>query len=482
MAKVRPFVLAGTWYPAQPEPLREQVASYLATAATVVRPRGTPRIAIVPHAGYDFSGPTAGRLYSLLAGHRYDAVFILAPSHRTRLPRAALSGLDAFATPLGEVPIAVDIVQALASSPWFDIDDRAHAFEHAVEIQLPLLQCALPAGTPIVPILVPHLDRTARQQTAAALDRWRDDRHLLLVSSDFTHYGREYGYVPFTEDVPTRLEQLDTGAILKILAHDSDGLVEYGAATGITMCGLDAVAVALSASPPAGYEAALLGYARSARPQSATSPCRSATRRSSSCAAEAAIIPLTARERALPRRTRSARRSRAAVRGERAPDPARPIAARRGVDLQGGLSVPRGAFVTLTDRAGQLARMHRLHRADPAAGRGRPDGAAAAATDDPRFVPLREDDVAHIEIEVSVLSPLRSVPGPQDIEIGRHGILLRKGRRRAVFLPQVADRTGLGPADHARPSGHQGRARGRAPGETIANSRYSRPKVAEERG
>ncbi len=264
MPNVRPPVLAGSWYPAEPAVLRARVQDYLAGADVGARPSGKPRVAVAPHAGYEYSGPTAGKLYGLLAGQVYAAVFILAPSHRARLRRAALTGVDAFATPLGEVPVAGEIVRALADSPCFEIDDRAHALEHAIEIQLPLLQCALPAGTPIVPILVPHLDRDARRRTAAALSRWRDERYLFIVSSDFTHYGADYGYVPFAQDIPHRLEQLDTGAILKILAHDGDGLVAYGAATGITMCGLDAAAVALTGAAPLGYEAALLDYARSA--------------------------------------------------------------------------------------------------------------------------------------------------------------------------------------------------------------------------
>jgi len=92
----------------------------------------------------------------------------------------------------------------------------------------------------------------------------RDAGTLVIVSSDFTHYGASYGYVPFTEDVPEALEKLDAGAILKILAADPEGLLEYGRATGITMCGLEACALALSCGLPGGYEAALLDYRRSA--------------------------------------------------------------------------------------------------------------------------------------------------------------------------------------------------------------------------
>ena len=84
-----------------------------------------------------------------------------------------------------------------------------------------------------------------------------------MVSTDFTHYGASYGYVPFTGDLPAALERLDTGAILKILAADPAGLLEYGRETGITMCGLEAAAVALERGLPPGYEGALINYSRS---------------------------------------------------------------------------------------------------------------------------------------------------------------------------------------------------------------------------
>ncbi len=263
MTAVRPPVLAGSWYPADPERLRQRVQTYLEGADPAKVPAGAPIIAMAPHAGYEYSGPVAGALFAALGQRQFDAVFILAPNHRAPLERPALSSAEAFATPLGQVPVATEIVADLAATGAYTVNDRAHGFEHAVEIQLPLLQCALPENTPIVPILVPHLSPSMRLEAARGLDRWRDSHHLFLVSSDLTHFGAEYGYQPFTEDIPRRIEQLDTGAILKILAHDAPGLLAYGKETGITMCGLEAAAVVLDAPAPADYQAALLDYARS---------------------------------------------------------------------------------------------------------------------------------------------------------------------------------------------------------------------------
>ncbi len=265
MTPVRKSVLSGTWYPADPVTLATEIDRYLAGADPAKRPAGRALMAVVPHAGYTYSGPTAGQAYGLLAGERPDRVIILAPNHRVPLVRCALPNCDAFATPLGTVPLDTAACAELLARPGFIRAEPAHAAEHAVEIQLPFLQRLWPTAPPaIVPILVPTLDSLVRAEAARGLAELWDHRTLLVISSDFTHYGAAYGYVPFREDIPLALEQLDSGAILKILAGDAEGLLAYRDQTGITMCGLEAAALALTCGLPRGYEAALLDYRRSA--------------------------------------------------------------------------------------------------------------------------------------------------------------------------------------------------------------------------
>jgi len=202
---------------------------------------------VVPHAGYVYSGSTAGKLLGLLRETPPGRIILLAPSHRVALDRIALSGAWAFATPLGTVEVDQTAVEQLAENESFAKNDRAHAEEHAIEIQLPPIQRTWPDAVPrIVPLLVPHLSAAQRRDAAAALAELADRDTLFLVSTDFTHYGASYGYVPFTENLPAALEELDSGAILKILAADPEGLLEYGRKTG-----------------PDGYEGALIDYSRS---------------------------------------------------------------------------------------------------------------------------------------------------------------------------------------------------------------------------
>jgi len=264
MKTVRPPVLGGSWYPADAAELAASVDAWLAAADPARRPAGRPWLAVSPHAGHAFSGPVAGKLFGLLREDRPGTIFLLAPNHRMPLQDIALSGYEAFGTPLGPVPVDRAACDQLAARDGFQTQDEAHKMEHAVEILLPFIQRTWPTDPPpIVPMLVPTSEPAVLEKAARALREVAGREDLLLISSDFTHYGPAFGYVPFTEDIPMALERLDAGAILKILAGDAPGLREYGQETGITMCGLPACCVALGEGPPPGYEAALLDYARS---------------------------------------------------------------------------------------------------------------------------------------------------------------------------------------------------------------------------
>ena len=261
-SRTRTAVLAGTWYPDDPATLSAQVRAYTA-ADPATTPAGRPAVLLVPHAGYAYSGAVAGRGWGLLAGRSYDRVVILAPNHRRALDDIALPETSAYATPLGEVAVDREACERLAECPAFRGDTGAHDLEHAVEIQIPFLQTVLSPAPPIVPLLVPPLDGPRRVAAAAALSPFADGRTLFVVSTDLTHYGATYGYLPFTEDVPENLRRLDMGALDAVLAWDAARLLAYGRETGITMCGLEAAALVLSVPWTTPPRTALIDYARS---------------------------------------------------------------------------------------------------------------------------------------------------------------------------------------------------------------------------
>lgn len=260
---VRPSALAGRWYPADAGELRRSVAAFLALADPGAAPSGRPVLAVAPHAGHAWSGAAAGRVFGLLRGRAYERILLLAPNHSRYLEGPSAPPADAYATPLGRVAVDREGREALVAAGVATSVASAHALEHAEEIQLPFLQVLWDEPPPVLPLLIPRLTAAARADLAAALAPWADGRALVVVSTDFTHYGDAFGYVPFEENVPERLAALDGGALDRIEARDAAGLLAYRERTGITMCGLDAAALALSLPWDPSLDIRRLTYERS---------------------------------------------------------------------------------------------------------------------------------------------------------------------------------------------------------------------------
>jgi len=183
MNLVRPTAVAGLFYDAASGPLRASLSAMLesAPAAALHRP---PRILILPHAGYVYSGRTAAAGYKLLSPHQFQRVVILCPAHSVPLRGMALPECSSFATPLGEVPLDLAAMAELDGMPAVARNAEAHRFEHAIEVQLPFLQYQLQEFK-LVPLVVGHCPPAA---VAEVLERLMDDQTLLVVSTDLSHY------------------------------------------------------------------------------------------------------------------------------------------------------------------------------------------------------------------------------------------------------------------------------------------------------
>ena len=145
MASVRPAAVAGTFYPGDSRSLAAELDDLLGGVEQLAPRLGFPKALIVPHAGYIYSGPVAARAYDELAAARgiVRRVVMLGPVHRVPVRGLALPGTDAFATPLGTVPIDRDALRAVQDLPQVVKSDPAHALEHSLEVQLPFLQKVL---------------------------------------------------------------------------------------------------------------------------------------------------------------------------------------------------------------------------------------------------------------------------------------------------------------------------------------------------
>ncbi|MCK6408949.1 AmmeMemoRadiSam system protein B [Thauera sp.] len=186
LASIRPAAVAGQFYPHDERVLRTQLAELL-TTAVALEAAPSPKAIIVPHAGYIYSGPVAASAYAQLAAlrQRIRRVVMLGPTHRVAVRGFALPAAQAFATPLGEVPLSRPDWLALQARDDVVVDDRPHALEHCLEVQLPFLQVCLERFE-IVPVLVGDV---SMQATASLIESlWGGPETLILISSDLSHY------------------------------------------------------------------------------------------------------------------------------------------------------------------------------------------------------------------------------------------------------------------------------------------------------
>jgi MEMO1 family protein len=186
MPKIRPPAVAGKFYPNNKQQLREMVEGYVADAG--VAPTGPrPKAIIAPHAGYIYSGPIAGTAYSYLAraDGRVRRVVLLGPAHWIPFRGLAASSAEAFATPLGDVPLDQVARQAILALPQVCLFDEAHEPEHALEVHLPFLQVALPDFS-LVPLVVGATDAAEVAEVLQLL--WGGPETVIVVSSDLSHY------------------------------------------------------------------------------------------------------------------------------------------------------------------------------------------------------------------------------------------------------------------------------------------------------
>lgn len=186
MHSTRPAAVAGTFYPGHAEELARHVTHLLGEAAASETP-ALPKVVIVPHAGYVYSGPVAASAYALVERGRavYRRVVLLGPVHRVPVRGLATAGVAAFATPLGAVPVDGEALEAIHTLPQVVESPLAHAWEHSLEVQLPFLQQVLDDFT-LVPLAVG--DATAEEVAEVLEALWGGPETLIVISSDLSHF------------------------------------------------------------------------------------------------------------------------------------------------------------------------------------------------------------------------------------------------------------------------------------------------------
>jgi len=434
--KIRPPAVAGMFYPGDAKELT-RVVDGLLTQATV-EPLAGPLLALaVPHAGYEYSGHVAAHAFALLKGQKIERVIVISPCHIEAFPFSAIYDGDAYATPLGTIPVDKEFAQKLvAQSSLIKLSGRGHGMlegrgEHSLEVELPFLQRAL-GHFKLVPIVMGDQNYESERALGVALAKVIGQGRaqgpslptdtLIVASSDLSHFHSYDDAVRLDRKVLNALEEWDYFN----LSHNFERRI-WEACGGGPM-----VAAMIAAERLGANRAKVLKYANSG---DVTSD------RSRVVGYGAVAFTIDA--------SKGSRKVRSFSLGQKEKDTLLRIARASVFNAvkerklyqcsSGGLQAleqDRGAFVTLKKHGQLRGCIGYIAPTKPLCMTVR-DVAAAAAVDDPRFRPVELREIPELEYEVSVLSPLRRVTDIHQIKVGQHGLVMRKGDKEGLLLPQV---------------------------------------------
>ncbi len=458
---------AGQWYEADASKLRTQLEQFMQKVDRVPVEKTddvvieNPSIAgsvlaiVSPHAGYTFSGQTAAFAFDSVKGRKIERVWLLGPSHYVGFHGAALPTESVFATPLGDLPLDRQVIDELARYPLFEVSSEIHRREHSLEMQLAFIKLAM-ENAKIVPIAIGTLtDASEVRLVARLLLRYIDKDDLVIVSSDFTHFGPRYGYQPFREDIQQSIKRLDGQAFQYLSRCDLEGFLEFHNTTGDTICGLYPCAVLLGMLPE-GARGTLLNY-RTSRDSILEDEENSVSYMAlafSSPGSSGWTSPRTARgidvdnlltEHDKETLLKVARQTIEFFTKNKKTPTLRDL----NISASPVLEESFGTFVTLF-KVGSKSKHANKSRDDKEL-RGcigyiwpiKPlvqaviENAIGACSRDYRFQQVEAGEVKHLQIEINVLTPPHKVASTSEIELGKDGIIMYLNGRQSVFLPHV---------------------------------------------
>lgn len=427
--------VAGSFYPADQKELLKMVEGFFKNVPT--SNINQPLAVIVPHAGYVFSGDVAAAAYKQIDRERkFKHIFIIASSHTMYFDGVSVYTKGDFITPYGKV-----VVDTLAN--WLDIkydfisnNTKPHEKEHGIEVQLPFLQYWLKNSFAIIPLVIGGESQSTCRNLADALAPYFNEDNLFIISSDFSHYPTNDDAIISDKIMADAIASNSSQKFMKAkLIDESKGIPNLVTA----MCGWTSMLTLLditenrtdiaykkvlyknsSETPQYGDKTRVVGY---------NAICVIKTDKK----VDESQFSLNEDEKIellkIARETISAY-----LINKGLPE----ISEEK---LTANLLVPTGAFVTLKEN-GQLRGCIGSFNAQQSLYKVVQSMAIASATEDYRFSKVSSNEVPKLEIEISVLTPLKKVNSINEIVLGKHGIYIKKSGRSGTFLPQVATGTG----------------------------------------
>ncbi len=438
---IRKMAVAGSWYPSDKMELKKMLDSFLEYGEKKANKYRKLKIdaIIVPHAGYVYSGKAAACGYAAVKGKNYKKIVILAPTHYFGYHGISVGDFDGYETPFGILNVDKKSCEKLLKNKLFFFKKKAHINEHSIEMQLPFIKYLFPDAK-IVPMLVGYLKLKDFEIAAKELKKIVNKKTLIIVSSDFTHYGKVYNYTPFKGDVLRKIKERNISAAKIIETVDFLDFISYLNNTRDTICGRFPIGILLKyLSLYKRYDSgALVDFYTSADLTGFSGTSVSYltfifSKGVRKMEKDELLFKLNDDEEnfllKLARKTLETY-----LTTEKYPE----------VDetkLTENLKTPCGVFVTLTENGnlrgciGYIVGVKPLYK-------GVMENAVNAALHDPRFNPVRPDEVKKLKIEISVLSPLKECHNLNEIKVGRDGLYIQKGFYSGLLLPQVATEWG----------------------------------------
>jgi AmmeMemoRadiSam system protein B/AmmeMemoRadiSam system protein A len=425
-SEIRPAAVADAFYPADPDQAAQMVEQYLAPVRQV---DGQPIALIVPHAGWVYSGQVAAVAYKQIEGIEYDAIVIIAPNHTdSTFDAISVYAQGAFETPGGPVPGDEELAaQLLAAHERIVFERDVHQDEHSIEVQLPFLQRVCP-GCAFTPIIIGQPTPENIDVLVEALaDALRDKRALLIASSDLSHYPAYDDAVRVDTTTLAAIETQDAELVSNVMAE----LMSQGVpGLGTCACGEGPIIVTMRVAQELGADhVRILSYANSG----------DVGGDASRVVGYGAVMFW----RWQPLDLDAAQQAELLSLARRSIEGYLETGKKTTFDPPADAALNRllGAFVTLTQE-GELRGCIGHMQGDAPLYQTVAQVAIDAAVNDPRFSALTLAEFLDdgVEIEISVLSPLKRVRDVHDeaeIEVGRHGLYLLYGQQRGVLLPQV---------------------------------------------
>jgi AmmeMemoRadiSam system protein B/AmmeMemoRadiSam system protein A len=439
MEQVRKPAVAGQFYPGDPVTLTKQLSEFFKKAKKEPVP-GKIVALISPHAGYMYSGQVAAYAFKLLEGLSFETVVVISPSHVAHFPGASIYNGGSYETPLGQIPVDTALAGRIADgSKKVFLSDKGHGFaggrgEHALEVELPFLQLVM-GKFKLVPIVAGDQDWSTCEALGQALSKVLDGKSALIVAStDLSHF---HSY-----DEAVRLDNI---VMDHVNSFDAKALHSDLASRVCEACGGGPVVATMLAAKGLGADQAkVLHYANSGDVTGDKSEVVGYM--------AAVIYDSKAADEGTPR----SEEKKAEVESGLSDDDKKTLMSIARTTIEQGVkgeALPefevdspvlrenRGAFVTI-HKHGRLRGCIGYIQAIKPLYVTIQEMAQAAALNDHRFPPVSADELDVLDLEISVLTPLRKIKDVNEIETGKHGIVLKKGYHQGVFLPQVATEQG----------------------------------------